>query len=780
MRLFLVSVMLAGVLSICKGQQEKSCNVFPKDLRVEVGSSVELVCQTSCLNNGNIFWTLNNEKISDSLSKTLNSTHTVLSLRNFNQSQATVQCHTSFMDQILGGVTVRTYSKPKNISCLFDYYSSFLSEMDGTPERFTCTWEHEMKSSQTINYTVNISPLKEKCNSQVAKCTIEDGRVSTLFFERELTINVSAKTAAWEVDSENYTFITENIVKIHPPTGIVTMPSSDHLLVEWNTVLGNRICEVKYYKTSESNAQASKYLSIKELKSSAIIKEMESCNNYSILVRCAKENATWSDWSHERTVLTKLNKAHIRPQLWRKVVEQGKHGERKVHLMWKAIPPTCKEVLNYTIKVISYNNTTTTGNYTQTTCGSSSCDVDVDKLEHRIYLTISSNDVVLSESSVYVPAVGEMGLSQVGNIQAKSQDGVIQVSWDKSENPASSYMIDWTYDGVQYYWKESAYTNATLFDLLPSKPYNITVTPLFNDSTGRGMQANLICSSVRVPEIIAVEVVDTLDKSAYVKWSTKSQDPCSHVDTYVVFCESQGRPYLNVTLDGSAVGVWLKDLKPNTQYAVFVEAIGYNGTTMSKSNIFTTNRFDSKIVTTVTVYGGICFFLVLCLGLTCAIQWKKFKEMPVPNPRLSSVGKWVSHGHQKTEGFFRPVTDQIENQVIMDKTQREAGKAFTPVCIGEKPWNGKPMICNSSTNSMPESEHAEWFYENSETQLLPSPEASTVCSFSQSSPYRSQDSVEPFLGAEKPSKSDMGKNQEKTTSKQLYVSLNMFEQSDVR
>lgn len=59
-----------------------------------------------------------------------------------------------------------------------------------------------------------------------------------------------------------------------------------------------------------------------------------------------------------------------------------------------------------------------------------------------------------------------MGLSQVGNIQAKSQDGVIQVSWDKSENPASSYMIDWTYDGVQYYWKENAYTNATLFGRL--------------------------------------------------------------------------------------------------------------------------------------------------------------------------------------------------------------------------------------------------------------------------------------------------------------------------
>lgn len=48
-----------------------------------------------------------------------------------------------------------------------------------------------------------------------------------------------------------------------------------------------------------------------------------------------------------------------------------------------------------------------------------------------------------------------------------------------------------------------------------------------------------------------------------------------------------------------------------------------------------------------------------------------------------------------------------------------------------------------------------------------------VFSSSQSSPYRSQDTVELLLpGGENPSKNDLGKKQ-----KSLYVSLNMFDQS---
>lgn len=131
--------------------------------------------------------------------------------------------------------------------------------------------------------------------------------------------------------------------------------------------------------------------------------------------------------------------SQFRLRLWRMVAEQGKNRERKVHLMWKVqsysvcgeflffisihmidgfmfnllcflltqgIPSTCEEV-NYMVKHMPYKGNTTPGNYTYTSCDSSSCDVNVDQNAHRLYLTVSVDDVLLAEDSVYVPAVGE-------------------------------------------------------------------------------------------------------------------------------------------------------------------------------------------------------------------------------------------------------------------------------------------------------------------------------------------------------------------------------------
>lgn len=47
------------------------------------------------------------------------------------------------------------------------------------------------------------------------------------------------------------------------------------------------------------------------------------------------------------------------------------------------------------------------GNYTHTSCGSSTCDIEVDQRAHRFYLTVSSDEGLLAEKSVYVPDVEE-------------------------------------------------------------------------------------------------------------------------------------------------------------------------------------------------------------------------------------------------------------------------------------------------------------------------------------------------------------------------------------
>lgn len=92
------------------GQHVAPCNVIPKDQYIEAGSDTVVMCQTLCF-PGKVYWTLNNRPIDDSLSKAINSSHTVLTLRNFTRHNATLQCHNADTQQILGGVFITTYSK---------------------------------------------------------------------------------------------------------------------------------------------------------------------------------------------------------------------------------------------------------------------------------------------------------------------------------------------------------------------------------------------------------------------------------------------------------------------------------------------------------------------------------------------------------------------------------------------------------------------------------------------------------------------------------------------
>lgn len=108
---------LAGLLmssSFLVGLHSSTCNVVPKDEYIEVGSDIEIVCQTSCVHS-KVFWTLNGTRVDESLSNTINSSRTVLSLRNFTYPKAELVCHTADTERILGGTIIRSYCK----KCLF-------------------------------------------------------------------------------------------------------------------------------------------------------------------------------------------------------------------------------------------------------------------------------------------------------------------------------------------------------------------------------------------------------------------------------------------------------------------------------------------------------------------------------------------------------------------------------------------------------------------------------------------------------------------------------------
>ncbi|XP_074541367.1 interleukin-6 receptor subunit beta-like [Halichoeres trimaculatus] len=774
--------------SICKGQQEKKCNVFPKDLYIEVGSDTKLECHTSCA-HGKVFWKLNDTVIDESQLTTANSSVTVLSLKNFTAQRATLKC-CSADGVILGGTIIKTYSKPSKVSCFL--YNAIQNSI-GVPDFLRCNWEHQRNPSKDTRYTILSSSSSdlsqsEICTSYNTSCTHEyGGRIVTKinFNSKNISFTVRAKSADFEAYSE-----TQEVLRLYhmwkmirPKIGVST--HSDHLLVNWNyTHFSSGVvkCQVRYNKvnTAKSPEQVKiKTLSPKE-KGELTFGNLESCSTYIFTVRCAFEKAPWSDWSFEKRALTQLHMTKVKLQLWRKISDSLKNGSRKVQVMWTGIPSTCKDALTYSIKLTPLKQHTKRANTKTIPCGNSPCDVEVGKDAHRITLTVLRNDTSV-EDSVYVPAVGE-SLPEVTDIQASTLEGVILVSWKAPVQPVSGYVIDYTHDGNQYHWKESKYTNITLTDLQDKTRYNITVTPLLNGTTGHSTRALPICSSVGAPANITITDVQGDDKRAVVSWDVRSEVDCrGAIVGYTVFYSTQNGPELNVSLDGSKQFVYLKDLTPDTQYHVYIKASALTGTTQSSEWLFTTRKFDPKLLTAFLVCGGLTMVLLLFLCVCCASRWKKISEKPIPNPGLSSVALWSSSGSQEGMLAIQPFSCPTES--CCDRVYPEELEG-TQVSVQPKDREGKPARLDAEERTVPDvvpepNLPGKEPSESTEMMHLSSSEESTPMLHSESdqySPYRSQSSV--GVTAQKTNKQNKRvavKQQEKTVTPTVYVTWDMFQ-----
>ncbi|XP_024147426.1 interleukin-6 receptor subunit beta isoform X1 [Oryzias melastigma] len=778
MPVFFVVCILVVISTLCKGHFQP-CRVFPTDLFVEVGSSVRLVCNCDSVRNGKFFWTLNRRRLDENLSKTINSTHSVLSLRNFTHSNATVECHNTETTQILGGTIVKTYSKPKNIECLLHYENPL---DDGVPQLFTCTWEHQTHNLKKINYTVNIESAEVFwCSSTVKSCTIQDVDVSgQISLVKNIIVTVKAETAKWTSSSDPYKVSPLSILKMNPPLVAVTA-SPDHLLVSWKIILDFLdifFCQIKYYKTFSTTEETPKITNCTSCRN-ATLEDVESCTFYNISVRCSLKNSTWSDWSQEETILTKVKKRHVELLLWRKVSELQEH-RRKVHLMWRLsqgnVSLKCADTVKFTIRQTTYGENMTEGK--DTTCVSSLCDVEVDENAHQIHLRALQSESVIAQDSIYVPAVAE-SLPRVSDIRTSNHEGVILVSWRAPKQPVRSYVIDWTHNGNQYEWAESENTDATLSDLHDRKPYNITVTPLLLDGrTGHSTQALQICSGFGAPGRITVRDVEPYDTSAFVSWDTTSEDVCSGaVLNYTVFYRNQSTGTLHgVTVNGGKLNVSLKDLTPATQYSIYVEGRAENGLTISERSFFTTKRFDPRLLNSIIACGIIIFILVII----CVVMWKKVNEKPVPDPAVSSVAEWLLQSNQKDKSHFQKFFVPFESYCDQIYIQ-EFLSTLTPSGNGD-PWMNQGQESLKTTISLMPNAIGEKPVALSETQLSPFPEESTSSLSTESSsvnPYRSQATTETLV----PRKTNQCKLEsnlphERFSPKSVYVSLHMYEQND--
>ncbi|XP_072306427.1 interleukin-6 receptor subunit beta-like [Eucyclogobius newberryi] len=758
--------------NILLGRGQSDCGVYTTDQHIEQGSDAEITCQSACV-SGTVFWTLNDKRVNQSLSRRINSTHTVIllphsALQDPSHPIAVVQCHSEDNHQILGGTTIGIYTKPHNLSCIFH---SNREMKVGLPKLFTCSWEHQIYTPVKIDYSVICvhcaTGLKEICSSNVRNCTRNTLDVPQISFVENNTIYVKAKAEAWEAQSSVYTFTASQIFKI-PPREVNVTAHLDHILVDWNSLPKqgvNGMCQVKYKytKNKEIIKDVLNTTLTPDDKGRLTIAEVESCRTYSVCVRCALARAPWSYWSPERPIQTQLQKNDVKLDVWRKVSKL--HKEVKVHIMWKGIPSNCPGTLSFSVSHVPHNKFTSRANYTTTSCANSSCDITVKQEAHTVNLTVLYNGDFLAANSFYLTAfVGNESekLLRVNNIETKHDENGLVVDWTAPSPPVSGYVIDWTHSENDFEWKRTNITHSRLHGLVDKASYNITVTPLFGNKAGPSTQISGVCSSFAEPGNVTIVNLETYDKSAHLSWSVKSEEKCSDaVVNYSVFYGTVNGPELNVTIKNTEQKVSLMNLNPDTQYSVHVVATARSGNSKSIERLFKTKMFDPQLITVFTITGGIV--LVLLIGLFRVAQ--KLNEKPVPDPGLSSLALWPQNTQQKTifpiEPFITPSESPCE-RVCTEEMQQTS----TTTC------HKSPVEQIDRTTKSSENYERPFLSSRTPRQCRDSVSLLTGEN-SHVNPYRSQGADEsPAPHSSKKAKRAAMRMQERIPS---YVSLDMFD-----
>uniref|UniRef100_A0A8C5CU89 Ig-like domain-containing protein n=1 Tax=Gadus morhua TaxID=8049 RepID=A0A8C5CU89_GADMO len=491
-RLLFAITCIFNLLSICvrsQTEQEKkknpTCAVFPKYQHVQFGSEVQVTCQSSC-SEGQIYWVVNGQVVADRFSKSINSSHTVLSLKNFTYQSAIIQCHSVFNDLVLDGTIIKTYSKIIYL-LIFLYITSVT---------MVCNWEHAMSSSWKITYTVQSTCCSDQkiayCNSGTTSCVFKILPV----LARNFSIVVKANSSSWEVKSDVYSFDPFQICKLcwKIKNQLHVTAHVSYLLVGWNQsdAIGNVIhCQVRYMSQSFDTF----------IRAWVTIEGVESCVVYTVSARCAVDRSPWSEWSLEHTAVTLLNPKTFQFNLWRKVVQQKSSGVREVKVMW-------------TVRRLCRNT-----------------------------------DAILI-IVIYVTVIPLNNPSFNHDIQASAHGGIIQVNWQAPRHNVSGYIVDWTDDGKTYFWKRSNHTETKLYDLRDFRLYNITVTPVFSNKTGHGKKAPQVCSRRRGNCAIYISELRPEDTRAYVRWKIEAEDKCSTaVENFTVFCRQVEKRVIGVMVE---------------------------------------------------------------------------------------------------------------------------------------------------------------------------------------------------------------------------------------
>uniref|UniRef100_A0A8C0QJS5 Fibronectin type-III domain-containing protein n=1 Tax=Canis lupus familiaris TaxID=9615 RepID=A0A8C0QJS5_CANLF len=657
---------------------------------------------------------------------------------------------------------------PHNLSCL----------MNLTTNSLICQWEPGPNSHLPTNFTLKSFKSRGNCQTQedsILDCVPSDGQNHCSIPRRHLQLYqnmgiwVQAENALGTTKSPQLCLVPMDVVKLEPPTLWALPPSPEAappqpgcLLLRWEPWKPSLYIEQKCELRHQPRLGEASWDLVGPLLSQTL--QYELCGllpstAYALQMRCTRWPlpGQWSDWSPSLTLTTAQRAPIVRLDTW---WQQRQLDPRTadMQLFWKPTPLDrySGQIQGYLVRPAG-------------PAGASPPLCNTTELSCTFRLPSEAREVVLvayntAGTSHPTPVVFlESRGPPLAGLHTMAQDPHrLWVGWEPPSPQPQGYVIEWglgppSPSGSNKTWKmeHNGSISGTLLqeNIRPFQLYEITVTPLYQDSVGPSRHIYAYSQEMapsRAPELHLKHIGKTWARLEWVPLPSElGKSPLTHYTVFWTssargqsFCESilstpqpqkasggalsSRRGSLGIwaqadhslllpatVLNASSHGLVLHGLEPASLYHVLLRATSKAGATNSTSlTLMTLALEESELHVLLGLFGFLLLFICLCgaARLCCRPSRKNPLWPSVPDPAHSSLGSWVP-SIMVEETFQLPslrdtgmppitkitVLEEEEKKPGPWESNDSSGTCGLPTLVQAYVLQGDPRACSTQT-----------------------------------------------------------------------------------
>uniref|UniRef100_A0A5F9CSH4 Interleukin-6 receptor subunit beta n=1 Tax=Oryctolagus cuniculus TaxID=9986 RepID=A0A5F9CSH4_RABIT len=614
-------------------------HISPESPVIQLGSNFTAVCvlKEKCMDNFHvnanyIVWKINHFTVPKEQYAILNRTASSVTFTNITALSVQLTCNILTFGQIeqnVYGITVISGlppEKPKNLNCIV---------YEG--KKMMCQWDPGRETYLETNFTLKSEWATEKfadCQTKRATPTTCIVDYSPVYFVN-IEVWVEAENALGKVSSNHINFDPVDKVKPSPPRNLSVSNSeelSSILKLSWINPNIKSVIRLKYniqYRIKDDSTwNQIPPEDTSTTRSSFTVQDLQPFTEYVFRMRCMKEDGKgfWSDWSEEASGITYEDRPSKAPSFWYKIDPSHTNGYRSVQLIWKTLSPfeTNGRILDYEVTLTRWKSRLQ--NYTV-----NDTKLTVNLTNDRYIATLTARNLV-----------------------GKSDPSVLTI-------PACDFQGN----------------------LVESKCYLITVTPVYADGPGRPESIKAYLKQAPPSQGPMVRTKKVGKNEAVLEWDQLPVDVQNgFIRNYTIFYKTIIGNETAVNVDSSHTEYTLSSLTSDTLYMVRMVAYTDEGGKDGPEFTFTTPKFAQGEIEAIVVPVCLAILFTTLLGVLFCFNKrdliKKHIWPNVPDPSKSHIAQWS------------PPTPPRHN--FNSKDQMYSDSNFTDVSVVEiEPNDKKPL-----------------------------------------------------------------------------------------